>query len=83
MAYQRPATVTCANCGKTFEVGPLGRVPRFCKPACRTATYDKAKRGDRPSVEERQRLLIWELLQDAGLIPSDKTLPMRKRENAV
>jgi hypothetical protein len=83
MAYLRPSAATCANCGKVFEVGPIGRVPRFCRPACRTAACDRAKRGGRPSSEDRQRALIWGLLQDAGVIPPDKPLPMRKVEDAA
>ena len=43
----------------------------------------QAKRGGRPSVDNRQRALIWGVLQDAGVIPADKVLPMRKREDAA
>ena len=78
MAHARPTTATCAYCQRSFAVNPIGRVPRFCRPACRTMACDKAKRGDRPSAEDRQRLLMWGVLQDAGLIPHDKPLPARK-----
>jgi hypothetical protein len=81
MDYQRPTTAVCAHCGKAFRVGPNGRVPKFCKPGGRTSASDKAKRGDRPSAEERQRRLLWGVLQDAGLIPVDKPLPVRKAES--
>ena len=83
MAHKRPATGTCAHCKRTLEIGPIGRVPKYCRPACRTAAYDQAKRGGRPSAEERQRRVIWGVLQDAGIIPTDKPLPMRKAEDAA
>jgi hypothetical protein len=66
MAYVHPSIAACANCGEAFEVGPIGRVPRFCRPVCRTATCDRAKRGDRPSAAEKQRRVIWGVLQGAG-----------------
>ena len=83
MADQRPAIVGCANCCNTFAVGPIGKVPRFCRPACRTMACAKAKRGGRPSAEDQQRQLIWGKLRDAGVIPADKPLPMRKAEDAA
>ena len=83
MAYVRPTTATCANCGKEFEIGSIGRVPRFCRPTCRTAACDRARRGGRPSAADKQRALIWEVLQDAGVIPADRPLPMRKSEGAA
>jgi len=82
MAYVRPSTAT-ANCGKVFEIGPIGRVPRFCRPACRTAACDRAKRGGRPSAEDNQLALIWGVLQDAGVIPADRPLPIRKSEGGA
>jgi hypothetical protein len=82
MACERPSTATCANCGKVFEVGPIGRLPRFCRPTCRTAACDRAKRGGRPSAEDKQRALIWGVLQDAGVIPADKPMPPRREDAA-
>ena len=83
MAYERPTTATCAHCGNTFTVGPNGRVPRYCKPGCRTSAFEKRHRGPKVSAEDRQRLLIWGVLQDAGVIPADKPMPTRKREDAA
>jgi hypothetical protein len=83
MAYVRPSTGICANCSKIFDVGPKGRVPRFCRPACRTAACNKAKHGRRPSAEDRQRALIWGVLQDAGMIPHDKPLPPSRKAEDV
>ena len=71
MSYQRPATVACAYCRRVVSVGPIGRVRRYCSPTCRTAACE-ARRGGRPSSEDRQRALIWGILQDAGIIPADK-----------
>jgi endogenous inhibitor of DNA gyrase (YacG/DUF329 family) len=79
MDYERPATATCANCGRTFKVGPIGRVPLFCRPACRTIHFDKNKRGTKVSAEDRQRLSMWELLQDAGVVPADMPPPPKRK----
>jgi len=32
---------TCAHCKRTFKVGPIGRVPTFCKPSCRVLAFKK------------------------------------------
>jgi hypothetical protein len=82
MDWTRPTEATCANCGHTFKVDPKGRVPLFCRPACRSIHFDKNKRDVRPTAEERQRRLIWSVLQDAGLIPADKPLPPRREAAA-
>jgi hypothetical protein len=82
MSYQRPTTITCARCRKVVSVGPMGRVPTYCSPSCRTVAC-QAKGADRPPAEEKQRALIWGILQDAGVIPADKPLPMRKSEDAA
>lgn len=34
---ERPTTVTCTDCGTTFDVGPKGRIPKRC-PNCRDTT---------------------------------------------
>jgi hypothetical protein len=81
MAYERPTTAVCANC-KVFAVGPNGRVPKFAR-LCRVAAFDKSHRGPKVSPADRQRLLMWGVLQDAGLIPADKPLPMRKPGDAA
>ncbi len=41
--------------------------------------FDKKQRGPKVSAEDRQRLLIWGVLQDAGVIPADKPLPPRRK----
>ena len=80
MDYERPTKGTCRNCGKTFKINPLGRVPVFCRPACRVIYFDKNTRAPKLSAADRQRLLTWELLKDAGLIPADKPMPTRRAE---
>ena len=77
---RRPAKAICGYCERTFKIGPVGRVPTYCKPSCRVMAFDKRHQADPLSRDDRQRLLIWTLLQDAGLIASDKPLPMRKQE---
>jgi hypothetical protein len=81
MGYQRPTTITCARCRKVVSVGPIGRVPTYCSPSCRTAACE-ARSSNRPSAEEKQRAVVWNVLQDAGIIPADKPLPPRREDAA-
>ena len=82
MRYARPASVACNYCGKVFGIGPIGRVPRFCKPSCRVAYCARGKHA-RLSAEEKQRRIAWNLLIDAGIVARDQPLPpMRKEEGA-
>ena len=81
MSYQRPAIIACARCRKVVNVGPIGRLPTYCSSSCRTAAFE-ARRGDRPSAAEKQRAVIWGVLQDAGIIPPDKPLPPRREDAA-
>ena len=83
MDYERPAAAVCCNCGRTFTVKPTGRTPLYCRPACRVRAYEKRQQGPKVSPADRQRMLIWRVLQDAGVIPADKPLPMPKREGAA
>ena len=80
MDYKTTTKKTCAHCGRTFKVGPLGRVPLFCRLACRITHFDQNKRGTRLSSRDRQRILTWELLQDAELVPAGKPLPPRRKQ---
>ena len=85
MTHERPTSATCANpsCGKPFTVGAHGPVQKYCRPACRVAAYNKRQRGPKVSAADKQRALIWELLQAANLVPADKPLPLRKSEDAA
>ena len=75
MDYERPRTATCAHCGRTFRVGPIGRVPLYCKPSCRVTAFDKRHRATKPSADERQRLMLWRMLIDLKVIAADTPLP--------
>jgi hypothetical protein len=75
----RPTTIACAHCSRTVEVGPRWRVPLFCSTNCRKGAFAKKQRGDKPSAEGRHRLRIWAMMQEAGVIPADRPLPMRKQ----
>jgi hypothetical protein len=78
MDYQRPIRGVCAHCGHGFRVGPIGMLPKYCRPACRTLAYDKRRRETRPTVEQQHRALIWSVLKDAGLITADTPMPPRR-----
>ena len=74
MADHRPKSVRCASCDKTINIRPTGRVAKYCGNACRQAAFYRNHRSPL-SADDRQRLLTWELLQDAGIVPRDATLP--------
>ena len=80
MADHRPKIVRCASCEKTIKIPPIGRIAKYCGNACRQAAFYRNHHSPL-SADDRQRLLTWELLQDAGLVPSDKPLPKRKPED--
>ena len=80
MDYERPRTATCAHCGRSFKVNPIGRTPLYCKPACRVMAFEKRNRaGTKLSREDRARLLMWSLLQDAGFVPADQPPPPKRK----
>ena len=79
MADHRPKFVCCASCDNKIKIPPIGRIAKFCCNACRQAAFYKNHRTPL-SADDRQRLMMWELLQDAGLVPSDKPMPKRKPE---
>ena len=74
MAYDRPRFIHCGNCNKRVKVGSVGRIPVFCGNACRQQAFVRNVRNPL-TAEDQQRLLIWSVLQDAGLIPADRPLP--------
>ena len=77
MPWTRPTTVACANCGTVFAIGPIGRVPHHCKPSCRVAYCERTKHL-RPTAEEKQRRVVWNVLIDAGIVARDRPLPPRR-----
>ena len=79
MPDRRPRFIHCATCNKKVKVGETGRVPTYCSNACRQAAFYKNHRTPL-SADDRQRLLTWELLQDAGIVPRDAPLPPRNPE---
>jgi hypothetical protein len=79
MADLRPKSVCCAICGKKIKIPPTGRIAKFCSNACRQAAFYKNHRTPL-RADDRQRLLTWELLQDAGIVPRDAPLPPRNPE---
>jgi hypothetical protein len=90
----RPKSARCVRCRKRFAIKPVGRIPMYCSGACKQAVFQKVARLTRPKPElppastderqifagdERQRLFVWGVLQDAGLIPADKPLPPKDK----
>jgi hypothetical protein len=43
MPYTRPTRATCANCGRVFDINPIGRIPRHCRPSCRVRYCERRK----------------------------------------
>ena len=80
MGWRRPTTIACGRCRKTVAVGPIGRVPIYCSPSCRTAAC-AAKRGPKNPIEDRIARRVWQALVDCDLIP-DRPLPPRREERA-
>ena len=69
MSYQRPTLGVCDHCKRRFAIGPIGRVPRFCRPACRTAAC--TKRGPKLSLEDKVAARAWEMLVAAKLVEGE------------
>ena len=78
MDYQRPTTGTCQNCGRAITIRPTGRARLYCRPACRVRAFEKRHQGPKVSPADRQRRLLWSVLQDAKLIPADMPLPPQR-----
>ena len=84
---RRPTAGVCPRCGEGFEVKPTGRARAFCSPKCRQASFQyKAKLSRppkplKPASEEQQRALMWRLLQEAGLVPVDESLPPLREDH--
>ena len=83
MPERRPRFIKCLSCHTKVEVTSTGRIPKFCSNACRQLHFARNVRGRRVSMEDRQRLTAWELLQDAKIVPADMPMPpKRKLEDA-
>ena len=82
MVFKRPTEATCANCGEPFVVNPVGRIARFCRPACRVMAFDKKHGRSKVPMEDRIAGRIWQALQAADLVPSGKPLPPRREDAA-
>jgi len=83
----RPKTVKCAQCRKTIKVKAKGVLPFYCSNKCKQAAWyvrSRLAQLHKPlSADEQQRILTWQLLQDAGLVPLDAPLPEpRAREGS-
>ena len=92
MAHERPRFIHCGNCNKRVKVGPVGRIPVFCGNACRQQSFVKNARSPLTADDwrrltadnwQRQRLMVWQVLKDAGLIPADRPLPPDKSGDAT
>jgi hypothetical protein len=81
MVTRRPRSIRCANCNKRVEVAPTGRIAVYCSNACRQQAFVKNTRSPL-TADDRQRLMIWQVLQDAGLVPADRPLPDRPENSA-
>ena len=68
MANLRPRSIRCARCNKKVKVAPTGRIPVYCGNNCRQIAFMTNLRGTPVSSGDRQRVVMWELLQDAGLV---------------
>jgi len=75
MGSLRPRHISCAHCNRKVKVAPSGRIPTFCSNNCRQRAFVSNARGTPVSSEDRQRLMTWNLLQDAGLVPRDQPPP--------
>jgi hypothetical protein len=73
LTAQNPST---AQLRQEDRLPPTRRIAKFCSNACRQAAYHRTPL----SADDRQRLLTWELLQDAGIVPRDAPLPPRNPE---
>lgn len=79
----RPRTVRCRCCARSIRVATTGRLPVYCSSRCKQRAFRTMHpewKPNRPKVSpaDRQRRLIWGVLQDAGVIPMYKVLPPRR-----
>ena len=78
----RPLVIRCARCGKKIKVRPTGRLPVYCTPNCRQMHYAKRARAAKKkltpvaTIDEVQRLSLWEALREFGLVQGE--MPPRK-----
>jgi endogenous inhibitor of DNA gyrase (YacG/DUF329 family) len=79
MSERRPRFIRCASCNMKVTVAEAGRIPVYCSNACRQLAFARNARGTKVSAEDRQRLLMWELLQDAGVVPAEMPPPPRSK----
>jgi endogenous inhibitor of DNA gyrase (YacG/DUF329 family) len=79
MSERRPRFIRCASCNKKVTVAEAGRIPVYCSNACRQLAFARNTRGTKVSAEDRQRLSMWELLQDAGVVPADTPPPPKRK----
>jgi hypothetical protein len=86
-SQQRPKSRRCARCKSKIKIKGRGRVPSFCSPTCRQLAYEQ-RRWQRPTpvellakdigniqVRDFIRAEIWSMLQEAGLVASDRRPP--------
>src|SRR6516165_6940910 len=84
---RRPKTARCQRCKTKIKIKGRGRVPKFCSPTCRQLAYEQ-RRWQRPTpvellakdiatiqVRDFIRAEIWGMLQEAGLVASDRLPP--------
>jgi hypothetical protein len=86
MGSERPVTGTCANCGRAFTLNIKGRPAKFCRPACRVASFEKAHpcaKGTRVPFADQVASRIWQAMQDANIVPSDRPLPPMRKTDAA
>lgn len=82
MPLRRPTEAVCAHCGKPFTVNPVGRIARFCRPACRVMAFDKKHGRPKAPIEDRIAGRIWQAMVDAGLVTGELP-PKREVEDAA
>jgi hypothetical protein len=83
-SQQRPKSRRCARCKSKIKIKGRGRVPKFCSPTCRQLAYEQWRwRRSTPvellakdiatiQVRDFIRAEIWGMLQEAGLVASDR-----------
>ncbi len=76
---RRPTKIACTHCGREVAVNARGRTPLFCGPSCRSMHFvQKNRTGTKVSAEERQRLMLWQMLVDLKVITADTPMPPPK-----
>ena len=68
---------------RSIRIATTGRLPVYCSSRCKQRAFRRMHpewKPNRPKVSpaDRQRRLIWGVLQDAGVIPLYKVLPPRR-----